>query len=130
MKPHIALTLLMVSTSVPAGELPLTLQAKFIKILVAGSGIVCHGADLTNELKALGIAVSPSAKFAFAANESELKAMKGKLIIVPSLDLLPKGGSIAIVEENGKPQIYLHMGNIAASGVVLSDSLLKIGKKL
>ena len=40
------------------------------------------------------------------------------------------GGSIAVVEEGGKPQIYLHMGNLAASGVTLSDAVLKIGKRL
>jgi hypothetical protein len=55
-------------------------------------------------------------------------AFKGKLIICPKLEWLPKGGSIAIVEEGGKPAIYLHMQNIGASGVTLSDAVLKIGK--
>ena len=39
------------------------------------------------------------------------------------------GGCIAIIEEGGKPAIYLHMQNINASGVALSEAILKIGKQ-
>jgi len=66
------------------------------------------------------------------ANSPEAASHKaaGTFVICSKLDDLPKGGSIAIVEEGGKPQIYLHTGHISASGVTLSDSLLKIGKRL
>ena len=112
-----------------SAELPASIQAKFVRI-IAGTSIACKHQALVSDLSAIGVAVDPASKFGFATTESEVNTMKGKLIIVTSLPLLAKGGSIAIVEEGGKPQIYLHMGNLNASGVVPPDAILKIGKKL
>jgi len=63
-------------------------------------------------------------KVAWASSEVEVKALKaaGKLIICPRLEWLPAGAAIAILEEGGKPQIYLQMCHINDSGVVVSDS--------
>lgn len=124
------------TASLAGGELPAEVQAKFIKILAASAGspgkVACKDATLSAELGKAGVSADPASKVAWAASEAEVKALKaaGKLVICGKLDWLPTGGSIAIVEENGKPQIYLHMGNIAASGVSLSDTVLKIGKRL
>ena len=87
---------------------------------------------MVGELGKVGVSAEASSKIAWAASEGEVRSLKaaGKLVLCGKLDWLPVGGSIAIVEEGGKPQVYLHMGNIAASGVALSDNILKIGKKL
>ena len=119
-----------------AGELPAETQAKFIKILASSAGsagkVVCSNGGLAGELGKLGVTPDAGSKVAWASSEGEVKSLKGagKLVICGKLDWLSAGGAIAIVEEGGKPQIYLHMGNIAASGVTLSDAVLKIGKKL
>jgi len=124
------------SAGLGAGELPPELQAKFVKILANNAGsvgkVACKNATLAAKLGEIGMAVDPGAKVAWASSEAEVGALKGagKMVICGALEWLPKGGAIAVVEEGGKPQIYLHMGNIAASGVTLSDAVLKIGKRL
>ena len=125
-----------VAATLCAGELPPEIQAKFIKIITNSSGqngsIACKDAAMAGAIKAVGCSVDGGSKFGYATSEAEVKALKGagKLVICPKLDLLPLGGSLAIVEENGHPQIYLHLGNIGASGLTLSDTILKIGKRL
>lgn len=119
-----------------AGDLPADMQAKFIQILAQSAGsagkVACKDPAIVAALGTKGVTVDPGAKVAWAASEAEVKAMKaaGKLVLCGKLEWLPAGGSIAVVEEGGKPQIYLHMGNISASGVTLSDAILKIGKQL
>ncbi len=129
----IALALSILAAPLTGADLPAGIQAKFIKIISASGGanaVACKDSTMAGEIKTAGFAVDGASKVAYAGSEGDLAAFKGKLIIVPKLEWLPKGGSIAIVEEGGKPAIYLHMGNIAASGVTLSDTILKIGKKL
>lgn len=118
-----------------AGELPAELQAKFIKIICSNAGsagkIAVKDAAIAGALSGMGVANDGGAKVAYAGTEADVAAFKsqGKMVICPKLEWLPKGGSIAVVEEGGKPAIYLHMQNISASGVTLSDAVLKIGKK-
>ena len=119
-----------------AGELPPEVLAKFVKLLSSSANsagkVACKDGTMAGELAKLGINADGSSKVAWAASEGEVRSLKaaGKLVLCGKLEWLPAGGAIAIVEEGGKPQIYLHMGNIAASGVSLSDTILKIGKKL
>ena len=51
-------------------------------------------------------------------------------MIVPRLAWLKHGGggAIAIVEEGGKPQIYINASNVKASGMALSDTIIKMSK--
>ena len=122
---------------VPAlAALPADVSAKFVKILAASAGsagqVACKDSAVAAELTKAGVTVNPDAKVAYAASAGEVKSYKaaGKMVICGDLNQLPLGGAIAIVEEGGKPAIYLHMGNISGSGVVLSDAVLKIGKRL
>jgi len=117
-----------------AQELPAETQAKFLKILLSSTGqfgFACSDASFKAKLEANGIAVTPGFKMAWAESEAEVKSLKaaGKLVIVPKLAWLKAGGSIAIVEEQGKPQIYLNPANVKASGMVLSDTIVKMAKK-
>ncbi|MBI1752724.1 MAG: hypothetical protein HY014_15000 [Acidobacteria bacterium] len=127
--------LMLAAAALPAGDLPAPVQAKFLKILCAAAGspgkVACKDSDVLAELEKIGVAQDAGAKVAWGRG-GEVKTLKaaGKFVICPKLEDLPAGGSIAVVEEGGKPQIYLHMGNIAASGVTLADSVLKIGKRL
>jgi hypothetical protein len=122
--------------ALPAGELPPAIQAKFVKILASSAGspgkVACTSAALLPELSSQGMSADPGSKLAWAGTEAEVKALKGagKLVVCGHTEWLNAGGAIAVVEEGGKPQIYLHMSNISASGVTLSDAVLKIGKKM
>ncbi|MDP2876941.1 MAG: hypothetical protein Q8O00_12215 [Holophaga sp.] len=135
---NLALTLVLASFSAwtQAGELPPEVLAKFVKLLSSSANsagkVACKDGGMAGELAKLGVNADGGSKVAWAASEAEVRSLKsaGKLVLCGKLEWLPAGGAIAIVEEGGKPQIYLHMGNISASGVALSDTILKIGKKL
>jgi hypothetical protein len=111
------------------------MQAKFIQILTNSAGspgkVACKDPALTAALGGVGVTPDPACKVAWAASLDEVKSLKaaGKLVICGKTDWLKEGGSIALVEEGGKPQLYLQMSNIAASGVTLGEGVLKIGKK-
>lgn len=133
MKRFLTLAALAIIASAPAvADLPPELQAKFIKIICSNAGsagkVCVKDGAMTGKLGEVGVAADAASKVAYAGSEADLAAYKGKLIICPKLEWLPKGGAIAIVEEGGKPAIYLHMQNIGASGVTLSDAVMKIGK--
>ena len=109
-------------------------QAKFLKLLLSSTGqfgFACADAAFKAKLEASGLAVSPGFKMAWAATEAEVKPLKaaGKLVIVPKLAWLKLGGAIALIEEDGKPQIYINPANIKASGMTLSDTIVKMAKK-
>ena len=117
-----------------AQDLPAETEAKFLKILLSSTGqfgFSCSDPAFKAMLEASGLAVAPGFKMAWAASEAEVKALKasGKLVIVPKLAWLKEGGSIAIIEEAGKPQIYINPANIKASGMTLSDTIVKMAKK-
>jgi hypothetical protein len=119
-----------------AGDLPLAIQAKFVKILLSTMNstgkIDCKDSQMLDALKPMGVVADAGSKVSWASSEDEVKKYKseGKLVICGKLDWLARGGAVAVVEENGKPQIYLHMGNIAASGVTVSDAVLRIAKRM
>lgn len=133
MRRLLTLAALTILSALPASaDLPPEIQAKFVKIICSNAGspgkVAVKEAVMTGKLSEAGVAADAGSKLAYAASEGDIAAFKGKLIICPKLEWLPKGGSIAIVEEGGKPAIYLHMQNIGASGVTLSDAVMKIGK--
>lgn len=90
--------------------------------------IAIKDAAMIAPLGGIGVSVDAGAKVAYAASDADLAAFKGKLIICPRMEMLSKGGALAIVEEGGKPAIYLNMPNVTASGVAVSEVILKIGK--
>ena len=117
-----------------AQELSPETQAKFLKILLSSTGqfgFACADAAFKAKLESSGLAVAPGFKMAWAATEAEVKSLKaaGKLVIVPRLAWLKLGGAIALVEEDGKPQIYLSASNVKASGMTLSDTIVKMAKR-
>lgn len=111
------------------------LMAKFIKVIATNAGspgrVDLKDAVLIKALDGLGVTADKAAKVAFATSLAEVKALKaeGKLVICNSLDMLPAGGSIAIVDEDGKAAVYLHTGHINESGAKVSPAILRIGKQ-
>ena len=133
-RPLAALAALTFVMGMNAQELPPEIQAKFLKILLSATGqfgFACSDPGFKTKLESAGIAVSTGFKMAWASSEAETKALKaaGKLVIVPNLAWLKAGGSIALVEEDGKPSLHLNMANLKASGMVLSDTIIKMAKQ-
>jgi len=136
MKRLIPAALAVVSTlGMNAQTAPLEIQAKFVKVLLSSSGqfgFACNDEGLKKKLEELGVSVGPGFKYAWGSSEPEVRALKaqGRFIICPNVEWLKSGGCIAIVEEAGKPQLYLHIANTKASGVTVSDAIMKIAKKI
>ena len=117
-----------------AEQLPIALTAKFIKVIASSSGVpsvICKDATIAAELTKIGVTLGES-KIAWASSPADVKvqAATGKLVICGNLNELPMGGSIAIIEEGGRPAIYLNMANVTKSGVTLGDAILKMGKRI
>jgi hypothetical protein len=117
-----------------AGELPTDTTAKLVRVVVNGSGgkIACRDGAMKTALESMGVQTDTYAKIVWSSNPGEIKMLKGqgKLIISSQPSHLAQGAAIAIAEDGGKPKIYLHPGNLAASGITLSDAVLKMGEKL
>jgi hypothetical protein len=125
----------LVAFGLNAQSAPLETQAKFLKVLLSSSGqfgFACNDEALKKKLEELGVSVGPGFKYAWGSSEQEVRALKaqGRFIICPNVAWLQSGGCIAIVEEGGKPQLYLHTANTKASGVTVSDAIIKIAKKI
>ena len=110
-------------------------QTKFVKVLLTSTGqfgFACNDPALKASLEAAGVSVGPGFKFAWGSSEPEVVALKAqnRFILCPNVDWLKAGASMAIVEEAGRPQLYLHTANAKASGVVIPDAITRIAKKL
>ncbi len=117
----------------PAGELPPEVAAKLIKIIASSAGgkVSCRDSAMKAALEGAGVAVDGDSKVVWATNPVEIKMLRSqnRLVITGNKSFLANGASIALVEDGGKPKIFLHQPNIAASGVTLSDAIYKVGEK-
>jgi hypothetical protein len=113
----------------------LDLEAKFVKVLLTSAGqfgFCCNDEALKKKLEDMGVSVGPGFKFAWGSSEPEVRALKAqnRFIVCPNVEWLKSGACMAVVEEGGKPQLYLHTANAKASGVTLSDAITKIARKI
>lgn len=113
---------------------PVDLKAKLVKTIASVmkvNAVMCKDSSVASALKAVNTTIGDSV-IVWAATPSEVKANAGtgKLILCGKLDELPLGGCIAIVEEGGKPAIYIHVINVQKNNITLPDAILKIGKPL
>ena len=117
-----------------AAELPVETAAKLVKVVVNGTGgkITCRDGAMKAALESNGVVVDSSASIIWSSSPIEIRMLKsrGKLIITSRPDQLDMGAAIAIAEDGGRPKIYLHPANLAASGISLPDAVLKIGEKI
>ncbi len=106
----------------------------FLKVVTASAGapgrIACRDMDLAMALKKGGVSPDAKAPVAWAANREQLKDFlaEGKLVVAGDAALLAAGAAVAIVQEKGRPVILVDARNVQASGVTLSDALLKIAR--
>ena len=126
---------LLCALGLDAQGVPLDTQAKFLKVLLTTTGqfgFACNDPALTRKLEELGVSVGPGFKFAWGSSEPEVRALKAqnRFVICPSLDWLKSGACMALVEEEGRPQLYLQSANAKASGMTLPDAISKIARKL
>ena len=118
------------------GELPPDVRAKVVRILATSVGapgkIACKEPALMAELARSGFVNDPAASVVYAGSDEEVRSFHrtGRLVICGRMSMLASGAGVAIVEEDGRPQIYFHMAHLADSKVVISDAVLKIGRKL
>ncbi|MBK8792822.1 MAG: hypothetical protein IPN59_06605 [Holophaga sp.] len=119
------------SSWLPAGELPAETAAKLIKIIATATGgkVSCRDAGMKAALEAAGITVDGDSKLVWATNPVEIKMLRGRLVVVGRKEFLSAGAGIALVEDGGKPKIYLNQAAITASGVTMPDAIYKVGEK-
>jgi len=123
--------LLLVPVALYAQEPSLNFQVKFLRILMSSCGqygLDCPDAAMKAKLEGVGLNVAPTFKLALASSEDEVKSLKkaGKLVVVTNSAWLAAGAGVAVTSVDGKPQIRLDAANIKASGVTLSDTIIKM----
>lgn len=117
-------------------EVPVPILAKIVRILAARVGsqgrIACTDARLAEELRRLGVQIDPDAMVAWAGNLNEIKILRPtrKLILCGRLDFLPPGGCIAIVIEEDRPALYMHMRHLGDSRVMIPPDLYDISTRM
>jgi len=107
-------------------------KARLIQLTLRNSApsVACEETALLAELLKRGVRPNPVSPVAWASTVEDLIRFKGKLILCEHLDWLQRGASIALIEEEGRPAVYLNEANIQASGVQLPESVLHFGRKV
>jgi hypothetical protein len=106
----------------------------FLKVITSSVGspgrVACKDIDLSVQLKKDGLSPDAKAPVAYAVSSAQIKAFlaDGKLVVCGEEPGLKEGASIAVFKENGKPVLVVNLKNAAATGLTLSDSLLKIAR--
>lgn len=119
------------STLAQSADLPVEIQAKLVKIASEGT-VACKDATMAKAIQAIGATVNPDADFAYAATETEVKTYVAarKLVICPRAEWLGLGATLAVIDDNNRPNVLLNMRNMNQSKGKLSDSFRKIAKQL
>lgn len=127
------LPLLLCGSFLAAGdEIPPNLMAKIVVSLSRMAGhpkcVASSDAMLNVELKKLGVKLDKTSPVVVASSEDEVKRLHAekKLVICENLMWLPKGAAIAVVGEEDKPTIYLHLRHIDETGIKFSKELFSL----
>lgn len=94
--------------------------------------VACRDLDMALQLKKAGISTDPRSTVAWAANAEQARAFQGegKLVICSDRSLVGSGAALVLEQEGGKIRLLIHLGHAKASGVALSDTLLKAARPL
>lgn len=125
------LAFFLLAVGLSAQEPSLTFQVKFLKILMSATsqyGIACKDTAVKAKLETVGVNIAPTWKLAYATTEDDVKAFRkaGKLVVVNNPAWLDSGAGIAATEVDGKPQIRMNAANVKASGLTLSDTIIRM----
>lgn len=119
------------SSSLFAGELPAPTAAKFVALISRGAGengkVQVRNPEMAAELGKAGGEPSTAGRVAWASSNDEVRilAMARKCVVTGDPRALSIGAAVAIYEDGGKVKIALNQKAIQASGVTLSDAILK-----
>jgi len=108
----------------------------FLRVIANSAGcpgrIACRDIDEAMQLKKDGLSPDAKAPVAWAASPAQIKAYlaEGKLVVSGDPASFKEGASIVIAKEHGKPVVVIDTRNAAASGVTLSDALMKIARHI
>ncbi len=112
------------------------LWARSARVLAGRLGapgrVACQEGRLHDELPKLGVAIDPEAPVAWASSLGEVRALRPtrKLILCGRLDYLPAGGCMAVVVEDERPAIYMHMRNIGQSKILVPIELYDLASRI
>jgi hypothetical protein len=126
---------LVLSMATPA---PPTVEelAPYLKMLCAQAGspgrVACRDADMAMALKKEGVSLDARSGVAWASSSAQARAFAqdGKFVVVGEEQLLADGASLALTREGGRILLLLHRKNSQATGVPLSDALLKLARMM
>lgn len=110
--------------------------ATLLRVLSAQAGtpgrIACKDIDLSLQMKKDGLSTDPRSPVAWASDAAQARAYKadGKFVICADPALLKEGAALAVVREGGRTGLLLHSANAQASGLTLSDAILKVAKRI
>jgi len=128
--------ILSIALATAAPQLSPAERDPFLRVLSAGAGapgrIACKDIDQAMQMKKDGLSPDAKAPVAWAANAAQIKdyLAEGKLVVSGDPADFKAGASIVITREHGKPALIIDSRNAAASGVTLSDTVLKIARRL
>jgi len=106
----------------------------FLRVISASLGspgrVACRDIDLSMQFKKDGLSPDPRSPMAFAASPEQIRTYlaEGKLVVCGEEAGLKLGAGIAVFKDKGKPIMVVNRTNVAATGLTLSDALLKIAR--
>lgn len=94
--------------------------------------VACKDLDMAMQLKKVGISTDPRSTVAWASSAEEARAFRseGKLVIGADQALVSAGAALVLVAEGGQVRLLIHLPSAKASGIPLSDALLRAAKPL
>jgi hypothetical protein len=125
------LTLAVLALPLAGGELPVPAAAKLLALISRGAGengrITCKNAEMVAELGKIGSEVNAASRVAWATTAEEVRmfTLQRKCVVANDPKFLSAGAGVVICEDGGKPKLMLNTRAISASGVTLSDQIVK-----
>jgi len=110
--------------------------AALLRVLTTQAGfagrIACRDLDMTVQLKKVGLSTDFRSSIAWATTPDQARAYKaeGKFVVCADPALFKDGAAMAIVREKGQMGLVLHGANAQGTGVTLSDTILKVAKRV
>ena len=121
------------SSSLPAADLAPATVAKFLRVIVQGtgvSGVACDDKEIEGQLTSLGVTVDAHSRLVWTENENDIRrlAKTHHFVVCGSRKGIESGAVLALTAENGHPVMMINPKALKESGLALPDSVLKLTK--
>ncbi len=123
--------LFLLSAPLRGGDMPIVMAAKLLVMISKGAGengrIATKHPEMSAEIVKQGGTVDLAGRVAWATDPGEVRLfnMQRKCTVVNNPTYLGQGASIALYEDGGKAKLAINQRGILASGVQLSDQIIK-----